>query len=118
MALTPELTEHLLSPRHAGALEGPCGAGMGENAACGDVLEVQARFGQDGLELAWRATGCGAVLAVASLGAAELVGLDRDAVRAFDLDARVEEAGGLDRRSSHAVKVFERALAGALASTP
>jgi len=115
MALSPQLTEHLMHPRHAGELEAPEGTGRGQNVACGDVLEVQARWGPEGLELAWRATGCGAVLAVASLAAEALVGLDPRAVQAFDLGAAVDEAGGLERRSTHAVKVFERALAGALA---
>ncbi len=118
MALSPELTEHLMRPRRAGALEAPGAvpirSGTGENAACGDLLEVQARPGPDGLELAWRGTGCGAVLAVASLAAEALHGAAPDEVRAFDLAARVEQAGGLDRRSAHAVRVVQRALDGAL----
>ncbi|MDF1798101.1 MAG: iron-sulfur cluster assembly scaffold protein [Planctomycetota bacterium] len=117
MSLSTELSEHLMSPRHVGELQdvgGAVGRGQGENQACGDVLVVEARFAP-GLELAWRAQSCGAVIAVASLAAACLQGLGRDEVATFDLAARIEAAGGLDRRGAHAIKVFERALAAALA---
>jgi NifU-like protein involved in Fe-S cluster formation len=117
MALSPQLTAHLMAPGHVGELvEGPGrGTGQGENAACGDVLVLQLRFAP-GLELAWRAQACGAVIAVASLAAAALTGLTREEVARFDVAGAVADAGGLDRRQAHAVRVFERALAEALAS--
>ena len=120
MGLSSELTEHLLHPRGVGDLEGepPAGVGRGENIACGDVLVVWVRYGPGGLELTWRGQACGAVLAVASLAAEALTGCWPAEVAAFDLAAHVEAAGGLERRSRHAVPVFERALAEAMASRP
>jgi NifU-like protein involved in Fe-S cluster formation len=120
------LAEHLLRPRGAGVPPAGSGAvsGEGHNAACGDRLVLWIWPQSGGYGIGFQAQACSAVLAVASLGCEALgsslgAAADRGALRAaaadLDLAGRVAQLGGLPRQKAHAIAVFERALAAALA---
>jgi nitrogen fixation NifU-like protein len=117
--LPPLLDEHFRHPRHSGPLPGATARGEGENQACGDKLVLQLRVEERRLkEVRFQARACSAVIALASLAAERLQGLDLDAARALELERMVEAAGGLPRERRHALRVVARALAQALSAHP
>lgn len=99
-------------------------SGEAANAACGDRLVLWIWPQGPGHSLAFQAQACSAVLAVASVGCEALApafaragegAALRAAAAELDLERRVAELGGLPRHRAHALAVFERALAKALA---
>jgi NifU-like protein involved in Fe-S cluster formation len=112
----PELRAALQAADGAGDLVGnDVGTGTAEHPVCGDLLRVQVRLAADGslADLAWRADGCPATLAVASIARAALVGRPPAAAKER-LAARLADCGGLATHERHAEGMFLRALADAL----
>ena len=88
----------------------PVATGSAEHPVCGDLLELDFEL-QDGFvrDLAWRAEGCPATVAVAAAA--------RDALRGEKFERaeevmrrRLAELGGLDDGETHALALFLRAL--------
>lgn len=89
-------------------------SGRAEHEVCGDELEVDLILG-DGriLDLAWRARGCPATLAVASCLRPACVGTTAAEVP-MRIASRVAELGGLATHERHALELAARAVAAAL----
>ena len=110
--VTDALRRVMLAADGAGELEGDdviCASS--EHPVCGDWIEVDLRL-RDGVitDLAWRAQGCPAAMAVAAAAREALHGCElRDA--GARLRKRVADLGGLGATEQHALAVFERALA-------
>lgn len=118
-ALPPLLRTHFLEPRAAGPLEGADARGASSNAACGDHLELGLWLSGDRLErAAFRARGCSALIAAASLCCERLEGLERARFDEVDPEAWLRDAGGLPRRGSHAASVVLRAWREAVSRLP
>jgi len=114
--LPPRLADHFARPRCAGDLEGATHAGRGSNPACGDLLLLRLRIVGGRIErAAFRAQGCSAFLATASLVTEALVGVTVEEARALDPASLVREAGGVPRGSEHAPAVARRAIESAVA---
>ena len=110
-SLSPELQAHFDAPRNVGRLDHPARCGLAGNAACGDDLRLYAQLESGIVQRAsFQARSCSAVIAVASLCVDELSGLPPSELLEFDVQARVEAAGGLPSTRRHAVSVVERAL--------
>mgnify|MGYP002628456115 CR=1 FL=1 len=106
-----------MQPRCSGILKGEGAVqGRGENPACGDVLVLSLDLDPvtGTLLAAFQARGCSAVIAVASLVAECVVGMSPQRARLLPIKDLVDEAGGLDRLQTHAIRVAERALRSAL----
>lgn len=90
------------------------GRGRAEHAVCGDVVAFEVRVADGVVEdLAWRAAGCPATLAVAAASHAALLGAPiGDA--AARLARRLAELGGLARHERHAERLVLEAFAAAL----
>lgn len=84
--------------------------GRAEHPVCGDLIEVDLRVA-DGLitDLAWRAEGCPATMAVAAAARRALQGHPLVGAGAR-LRRRVQDLGGLAKTEQHAIALFERAL--------
>ena len=110
------LREVMLRGEGAGELVGAevC-TGDAEHPVCGDVVEVDCRLSEGRiLELAWRAQGCPATLAVAASAQKALLGRHtRDAPGL--LAGRLQQLGGLDPEEHHAQRLFLLALSRAAA---
>ena len=117
MPRLPELLHaRFLAPRHAGTLDDPSAQGEGANAACGDHLRLQLRVAAGRIEAArFQARGCSAALACADVLAEHLQGLAPEEAARLDVGALVRSLGGLAPAQSHAIRVAQRALDGALA---
>lgn len=110
------LREVMLSGEGGGELQGPdVRTGVAEHPVCGDVIEVDCCLAEGRIqELAWRARGCPATMAVAASVSRALLGR-----RAKDapglLSQRIEQLGGLDPTERHAERLFLEALSRAAA---
>jgi nitrogen fixation NifU-like protein len=114
-ALPEKLRAHLADPRNVGTIADASGSGRGENAACGDVLEITVAVEAGKVErILFQARACGAVIATASLVTDLVRGLSVEEARALDVETLVREAGGVPPGRSHAPRVVERALREAL----
>lgn len=84
--------------------------GIAEHPICGDLLELDFDV-QGGIvrDLAWRAQGCPATVAVAAAARAALCG-ERFEQAEEIMRRRLAELGGLDDAESHALALFLRAL--------
>ncbi len=72
MAYSKELLEHYENPRNVGALDksdANVGTGLVGAPACGDVMKLQIRVGNDGLieDAKFKTFGCGSAIASSSL---------------------------------------------------
>jgi NifU-like protein involved in Fe-S cluster formation len=97
------LLEHFRNPRNVGDLEPPAVTVEVSNPACGDILQLSARFESDRVaEARYRTRGCTASIAAGSALTEWMTGKTRAALR--DLrPAEIERAvGGLQPESKHA----------------
>ena len=106
----------MLAAEGAGELSGDdVHRGRAEHPVCGDVVQVDVRVTKGTVaELAWRATGCPACMAVAAAAPGGLRGV-AVADAAVALRTRLTALGGLSAHERHAEKLLLRALESALA---
>ena len=115
--LSPGLRAHFERPRHAGDLPGASHLGKAENPVCGDSLWLRLRVEGGRIKrAAFRAQGCSALIAVASLVTEQLHGRTAAEAAALDVDRLVAQAGGVPPGKEHAPSVVRRALLEALGS--
>jgi len=113
-----ELLDHFEHPRNAGELASASVRVRVENPACGDVLELAARFEGDRIkEIRFRAQGCVPAMACASAMTELVKGRSIEQARAIQRDDIVREVGGLPAASGHAAQLAADALRTILART-
>lgn len=115
--LTPALLDHFKAPRNVGRVEGATGKGRAENAACGDVIEIEVRVVDERIEaIAFLAQGCSATLACGSYVTERARRSTTREVHAFDPDDLLREVGETSAARRHAMAQAVRALHEALGS--
>ena len=97
------LLDHFENPRNPGEVTSPDVSAQLENPACGDVLELTAKF-SDGLivEIGFRAKGCVPALACGSALTEMVKGKTISEALELKREALVEKLGGLPPASAHA----------------
>ena len=117
--MSPALRRLMAAAEGAGELEGAgVVRGRAEHPVCGDVVELTVRLVAGCIEeLAWRASGCPATLAVCAAAATSLAGAPLGEARAR-LRARLHELGGLDAHEGHAERILLDALRRAGGAAP
>lgn len=117
MGRYPEIiADHFKQPRNNGSLEVASGRGRSENAACGDVLQIDLLIHAGVLSTyRFQAKACSAVIACASMLGEAIQGKPVAWAREFDVEHLMDAAGGLPRSKAHAPRVVARALEAALA---
>jgi nitrogen fixation NifU-like protein len=98
-----QLLDHFKNPRNAGELPDPAVRVEVSNPACGDILQLSARF-ENGraAEVRYKVRGCTASIAAGSAVTELMTGKTRQelsAIRAADIEQAV---GGLSAESKHA----------------
>jgi len=109
--VTDALRRVMLVADGAGELVGADVVSAGsEHPVCGDLVELDLQV-RDGLivDVAWRAQGCPATMAVAAAARGAMRGCQVQEA-AGCLRQRVADLGGLGRTEQHALALFERAL--------
>lgn len=109
------LRQVMLAAEGCGELEGgEVRAGSAEHPACGDVVALQVRLeGERVADLAWRAKGCPACMAVTAAAWQALPG-GAVAEAPGRLRERILELGGLQAFERHAEKLVLRAFSRAV----
>ena len=115
--MTEALRRVMSAAEGAGELTGDdVRRGKAEHPVCGDVVGIDVRLRDNVIEdLAWRARGCPACIAVAAAAPGALRGA-AIADAPARLRERLTELGGLQPHERHAERLLLDALAGARAS--
>lgn len=112
---SPQVLDHFQNPRNAGEVVNPDVSIQLENPACGDVIKLTLRVTDSQItEIRFRAKGCVASMACASLLTELLQQKTIDAARQLSREDLVEAIGGLPEASSHASHLALDALTAAL----
>jgi nitrogen fixation protein NifU and related proteins len=116
---SPQILDHFEHPRNAGEVENPDVAVELENPACGDILRLTVRVTGDRIaEVRFRAKGCVASMACASLLTEQVAGKSREELRRLRREDLVTAIGGLPPESTHASHLAMDALAAVLKRLP
>ena len=108
---SPELLDHFEHPRNAGDLPDAVARVRMENPACGDVLELAAKFKAGCImEMRFRAKGCVPAMACGSVITELATGKTLADAAAVQRGAVVEAIGGLPEASGHAAQLAIDAL--------
>ena len=109
--VTQALREVMLAADGAGRLTGDgVSTGSAEHPVCGDRIELDCRIEADTfVEIAWRAEGCPATMAVVAAAPAAWTG-QPIAVAEDRLRQRLHALGGLAKTEAHALSMLLRAL--------
>ncbi len=96
MAYSEKVIEHTENPRNVGTLDKSdpnVGTGLVGAPACGDVMRLQIRVGEDGLieDAKFKTFGCGSAIAASSLATEWLKGKSLDEAEAIKNTSIVEE---------------------------
>lgn len=111
-----ETLDHFENPRNVGRLPDPDAVGTAENPACGDRLELSLRIRAGRLEqVRFRASGCSAAIASASMTTVLLKGKTVEQAAALTNTEVADALGGLPRAKLHCSVLAEDAIKAALA---
>ena len=96
MAYSDKVIDHYENPRNVGVLDkddAQVGTGMVGAPACGDVMRLQIRFGEDGVieDARFKTYGCGSAIASSSLVTEWLKGKTLDQAQTIKNSAIAEE---------------------------
>ncbi len=112
---SPQILDHFEHPRNAGEVENPDIAVQLENPACGDVLRLTLRVIAGRItEIRFRAKGCVASMACASLLTEQMEGKSQEELCRLKREDLVTAIGGLPPESVHASHLAMDTLAAVL----
>ena len=99
MAYSDKVIDHYENPRNVGSFEkeeGGVGTGMVGAPACGDVMKLQIKVGDDGIieDAKFKTYGCGSAIASSSLVTEWVKGKSLEEVQAAKPSAEYDEALG------------------------
>lgn len=111
----PVAVKHFTEPRNVGAIDAPDGKGSDSNPSCGDRTTITVRL-VDGrvAEVRFRAFGCVAAIASASLLTELATGRTAEEARAIEPHELVAQLGGLPARKEGCALMAVGALRAAL----
>ena len=111
----PTVIEHATNPRNVGVLDGADGVGADGNPVYGNLVRVYLRLADGRVAAArFKAFGCSATIAAASMVTELATGASLADARAVDAPAVERALGGLPRDKRHCAAVAAGALQRAL----
>ena len=112
---SPTVREHAINPRNRGELESPTASGHATYARCGDKLTMHFRV-EEGIitDASFTASGCGPVVAAASLATTMLIGRTVEQARQLSVFELHNTLGGIPVSKRHALLLVLQCLAEAL----
>jgi nitrogen fixation NifU-like protein len=112
---TRTVIEHFRRPRNQRSIDAPDGEGRAINRACSDVVRIQIKVVDGKLDdVAFKAQGCVACVAAASMTTELARGLDVDEAE-LSREAVAEALGGLPASKMDCSVIAPNALSGAIA---
>jgi nitrogen fixation NifU-like protein len=119
MAYSEKVIEHYENPRNVGTLDKndeTVGTGLVGAPACGDVMRLQIKVGDDGKieDAKFKTFGCGSAIASSSMATELIKGRTIDEAMNFSNQEVVDALGGLPPVKIHCSVLAEEALKAAL----
>jgi nitrogen fixation NifU-like protein len=112
-----QVLDHFQHPRNAGEVADPDASVQIENPACGDILKLSLRIGDDRIaEIRFKARGCVSAMACGSMLTELLCGRKLEEARKLRREDLLDALGGLPEASIHASHLAMDALHAVLAS--
>lgn len=110
-----QVLDHFQNPRNPGEVSSPDASAQIENPACGDILKLSVKVSDGRIaEIRFRAKGCVAAMACASLLTELVQGKTVEEAQGLKREELVEAIGGLPQASAHASHLALDALAAVL----
>jgi nitrogen fixation NifU-like protein len=114
---TATVVEHATNPRNAGSLPDPVVVGADGNPVYGNLVRIYLRVADDRVQVArFKAFGCSATIAAASIATVLVTGATLPIARALSAQAIEDALGGLPPEKRHCADVAAGALQRALAA--
>ncbi|MBU1260017.1 MAG: Fe-S cluster assembly protein NifU [Planctomycetes bacterium] len=113
-----KVMEYFLHPKNAGEIENPDGIGEEGSLACGDMLKLTFKLGEDGriTDVKFKTFGCASAIASASIMTEMVKGLTiKEAEKITNKDI-VDQLGGLPEQKMHCSVMGMEALQAAIAN--
>jgi nitrogen fixation NifU-like protein len=108
---SPQVLDHFQNPRNPGVVPDADARVEIENPACGDVLELTAKFADGRVDdIRFRAKGCVAAMACASALTEIVSGILVSDARQIQREEVLQKVGGLPEASGHAAYLAIDAL--------
>jgi nitrogen fixation protein NifU and related proteins len=111
MMFSDIVLDHFQTPRNVGEMDNADAQAFVENPVCGDRLQlwITVRDGRIGAA-SWRADGCAAAIAAASVTSELVRGMELSEAGALQRETVIEALGGLPARKAHAAALAVAAV--------
>ena len=116
MALyTETVMDHFMNPRNVGSIENADGVGEVGNAQCGDIMNMDLKIKDNGIEdVKFETFGCGSAIASSSIATEMIKGKTIDEALAVTNKQVVDALGGLPAHKLHCSVLAEEAIKSAV----
>lgn len=113
-----KVMEYFLHPKNAGEIESPDGIGEEGSLACGDMLKLTFKLGEDGriTDVKFKTFGCASAIASASIMTEMVKGLTIEEAEKITNKDIVNKLGGLPEQKMHCSVMGMEALQAAIAN--
>jgi len=116
MEYTDVVMENFTCPKHVGELEGANGVGQVGSPACGDIMKIFLRIGDDDIiqDASFKTFGCGAAVASSSMATDMIIGKSIEEAAQFKNSDVVDALGGLPAEKIHCSVLAAEAIQAAI----
>lgn len=116
MEYTDKVMENFTNPKNVGELEDANGIGQVGSPACGDIMKIFLKIGDDGIieNASFKTYGCGAAIASSSMATEMIIGMKIEEAAKLKNSQVVEALGGLPSEKIHCSVLAAEAIQAAI----
>ncbi len=116
MDYTDKVMENFTNPKNVGELEDANGIGQVGSPACGDIMKIFLKVGDDGVieNASFKTYGCGAAIASSSMATDMIIGMTIEEAAKLKNSQVVEALGGLPSEKIHCSVLAAEAIQAAI----
>lgn len=116
MDYTDKVMENFTNPKNVGELEDANGVGQVGSPACGDIMKIFLKVGDDGVieKASFKTYGCGAAIASSSMATDMIIGMNIEEAAKLKNSQVVDALGGLPSEKIHCSVLAAEAIQAAI----
>lgn len=116
MEYTDKVMENFTNPKNVGELEDANGVGQVGSPACGDIMKIFLKVGDDGViqKASFKTYGCGAAIASSSMATDMIIGMNIEEAAKLKNSQVVDALGGLPSEKIHCSVLAAEAIQAAI----